>query len=271
MIFSCVTYCPLLPLAYGRLNFISELLHTRMHLFTTVCLCECKHKTIVHCVDVWFVCFNSFVTIYFTFKMSSSTESAESPSTSSIDDGSVEVIRSTVRASIRNPGTPTRNIRKELFPSISNLQPQASTSKFSPPKKRRKKCPLSIAEKNIILNIYKTEINIHPEASVSDVVEKTSLAAGVSVASVYRILSEYKLKHKLSSPKKEKKRIKLLDTIDDFDRTAIRRKVHQFFFQNQIPTIDKILKVVNDDPDIPNFKRTSFYKLIKCLNFKFVK
>lgn len=42
--------------------------------------------------------------------------------------------------------------------------------------------------------------------------------------------------------------------MDDFDKNAIRRKVHQFF---------------NDDPYLSTFKRATFYKLFKTLNFKF--
>lgn len=59
--------------------------------------------------------------------------------------------------------------------------------------------------------------------------------------------------------------------IDDFDKNAIRRKVHQFFFRNEIPTVDSVLREVNADNDLPKFKRTTFYKLLKKLNFKFEK
>ncbi|KAL4718064.1 hypothetical protein ACJJTC_004091 [Scirpophaga incertulas] len=43
------------------------------------------------------------------------------------------------------------------------------------------------------------------------------------------------------------------DKLDDFTFSAIRRKVHQFYMANEAPTIAKILKVVNEDPDLPNF------------------
>ncbi|CAH1957897.1 unnamed protein product [Acanthoscelides obtectus] len=41
--------------------------------------------------------------------------------------------------------------------------------------------------------------------------------------------------------------------------------------KNEIPTIDKILKQVNDDEDLPNFKRSTFHKLLKELDFRFLK
>lgn len=36
-------------------------------------------------------------------------------------------------------------------------------------------------------------------------------------------------------------------------------------------TIYKVLTNVNEDTMLPNFKRTTFYKLLKSLNFKYVK
>jgi hypothetical protein len=41
--------------------------------------------------------------------------------------------------------------------------------------------------------------------------------------------------------------------------------------KNEIPTIDKILQAVNDDPARPNFKRTVLYETIKKLDFVFTK
>lgn len=48
-------------------------------------------------------------------------------------------------------------------------------------------------------------------------------------------------------------------------------KFTSFFFRNEIPTIDKVLRVVNDDADLPNFSRSTFYKLLKHLKFQYKK
>ena len=48
--------------------------------------------------------------------------------------------------------------------------------------------------------------------------------------------------------------------LDNFDQTAIQLKVHKFFRRNEVPTIDKLLKEVNDDPRLPNFKRSTFHR-----------
>lgn len=53
-----------------------------------------------------------------------------------------------------------------------------------------------------------------------------------------------------------------------FDKNAVRRKVNQSFFKNELPTIDKVLIVINDDPLLlPSFKRTTFDKLRKMILF----
>lgn len=221
----------------------------------------------------------------------SSTDTAESPASTPSTSGAGQfsesriILQEPTRGHFRSP---TKNVRKQLFPSKSELQPEASTSRlqpqasasmlppqsftssYSPPKKRQKKCPLSRAEKNMIMNVYKTELDADPSNLISDIVKKTSASTGVSTTTVYRVVAEYK-RGEFSSPKKSKKRMTILDAVDDFDQTAIRRKVHEFFFKNEIPTIDKMLKAVNDDPDLPSFKRTTFYQLIKVLNFKYAK
>ncbi|CAI6345238.1 unnamed protein product [Macrosiphum euphorbiae] len=63
----------------------------------------------------------------------------------------------------------------------------------------------------------------------------------------------------------------LLDKIDDLDRNTLRQKVHSFWLKKELPTIDKILEAVNDDPALPNFKRTTLYTTIKKLYFVFTK
>lgn len=121
----------------------------------------------------------------------------------------------------------------------------------------------------MILNVYKTALESNPELTISDIGDKAACITGVSKASVFRVMREYTNCGVLNSPKKTKLRKRVLDDIDDFDRNAIRRKVHEFFFRNELPTINKVLKVVNDDPDLPTLKRTTFYYLLKELNFTY--
>ena len=83
------------------------------------------------------------------------------------------------------------------------------------------------------------------------------------------MISEYKKYGKLNSWKKTKSRKRVLDDIDDFDKNTIRRKVQEFFFRNELSTINKVLKSVNDVTDLPTFKRTTFYHFLKELHFTY--
>jgi hypothetical protein len=46
-------------------------------------------------------------------------------------------------------------------------------------------------------------------------------------------------------------------------KSAIKRNVHGFHFSSDIPTVDKILTAVNDDPELPYFKRATMYELLR--------
>ena len=45
--------------------------------------------------------------------------------------------------------------------------------------------------------------------------------------------------------------------------------MHEFFFKNELPTINKVLKSINDDTDLPIFKRLAFYHLVKEIHFTY--
>ncbi|CAF4946614.1 unnamed protein product [Pieris macdunnoughi] len=79
---------------------------------------------------------------------------------------------------------------------------------------------------------------------------------GIGVTSVHSVLKEYKKNEQF----KNKKR---------FFFAAMRGKVHHFFNANESPTIIKILKVVNEDPDLPNFSWSTLRNVLKHLNFKY--
>ncbi|XP_050563610.1 uncharacterized protein LOC118264399 [Spodoptera frugiperda] len=100
-------------------------------------------------------------------------------------------------------------------------------------------------------------------------VSKTADILGIGVTSVYSVLKEYKENEQFKSPEKRGPKHNFKDKLDDFTFTAIRRKVHQFFYANEPPTIAKVLKVVNEDTDLPNFSWSTLRKIMKHLNFKY--
>ena len=150
--------------------------------------------------------------------------------------------------------------------------PQPGCSFGSPIKKHKQGKGFHTGEKTQIINAYKTLLKDNPELAIKDIVSKVASSLGVTIRSVYRILKEYRSTGQLKSPKKKKPKTKtILNTTDDFTKAAIRSKVHAFYIRNKLPTLDKILAAVNDDSDIANFSRTTLYRLLLDIGFKFEK
>lgn len=60
----------------------------------------------------------------------------------------------------------------------------------------------------------------------------------------------------VTSPNRKRNRPGVVNKIDDFDKNAIRRKVHSFWLIKDLPTIAKLLIAINEDKSLPNIKET---------------
>lgn len=98
-----------------------------------------------------------------------------------------------------------------------------------------------------------------------------SKASGVGQRTIQTTLSEYKSQGTVSSPSKERFRPTIIEKIDEFDKNAIRQKIHNFWRNREIPTIKKMLVAINEDETLPNMKRTSFQAVLKYLQFEYLK
>lgn len=106
---------------------------------------------------------------------------------------------------------------------------------------------------------------------IKEVVMLLSKELGIGQRTIQTTIAKYKTTKTVSSPNKTKIRATFKEKVDDFERNAIRRKIHSFWFKKEIPTLDKILVAVNEDPDLPTFKRSTLHLLVRDLNFVFVK
>ena len=107
-----------------------------------------------------------------------------------------------------------------------------------------------------------------PDIKYQEMISEISRVLGIGRRTVISTISEYKHEGMVISPNKKRARTTLFDKIDDLDRNGLRQKVHSFWLRRELPTIDKILYVINDDPALPNFKRTSLFKVIKKIGFR---
>ena len=160
-------------------------------------------------------------------------------------------------------------------------EPEAGTSQTnfvhtfpSPKKKRLKTGPLSSSEKQTLINVFKYVEETWPKEcfpSKTDIVQKTGEIMGMSVPTVYRVINQYKTLHRVESPPPPARKPSQIDSFDDMDLAAVRRKVHMFFFSNEMPTIEKVMESVNNDDSLPNIKKDVMCKLMKKLGFKYSK
>lgn len=136
---------------------------------------------------------------------------------------------------------------------------------------KRRKQHFSSQEKVMIHNSYDTFLKETPQASKNDIAKTIASSLGIHWVSVHRIVNEKQKKGVLKSPIKQTTRKSVISTTDSFTENAIRRIIHGFFSRNEIPSLDKILAIVNDDASLANYRRTTFHKLLKHMGFKFVK
>jgi len=128
----------------------------------------------------------------------------------------------------------------------------------------------------MIINLYKAKMAKQnnadgPKLKAKEMIKIISEESGIGQRTVSVTLSEYRNKGTVSSPNKTKVRPTVTEKVDDFDQDAIRKKVHEFWHRREIPTLKKILTAVNKDTTLPNFSETSLRRLLKHLNFEYVR
>lgn len=134
--------------------------------------------------------------------------------------------------------------------------------------------PIKSGNRQTVLNVFEYFKKLHPTDSVDTLVQKTSGATGTSKRSIYRFRSEYS-RGNIASPRKCRKKVEYKNSrgskYNRFVISAIRRIVHSFFKNNLPPTLSAVLSTVNGESDLPNFKRTTLWTLLKESGFTFEK
>lgn len=74
-----------------------------------------------------------------------------------------------------------------------------------------------------------------------------SKSSGIDQRTIQTTLAEYKNKGTVSSPNKKKIRPIIIEKVNNFDKNAIRQKIHSFWFNREVPTIAKMLTAINED------------------------
>lgn len=104
---------------------------------------------------------------------------------------------------------------------------------------------------------------------VVNVYDLVSEATGVSKRSCVKISEEGKQNNgHYHSPTQRYSVSRKRIIVDEFDRAAIRRTIHNFFIRKEYPTLNKVLAEVRDK-EIFNGCRTTLWKIIHEIGFKY--
>ncbi|XP_052746205.1 uncharacterized protein LOC112046168 [Bicyclus anynana] len=93
-------------------------------------------------------------------------------------------------------------------------------------------------------------------------IQKTSKTLGISSGTVFRIMKEYERE---GAVKARKNRVKQSDKLTDFQKKTILNKAISIIKNGESLTLAKMLQAVNNDVNLPSFKKTTFHRLFKLL------
>lgn len=123
---------------------------------------------------------------------------------------------------------------------------------------------LSLDAKEIIKNVFTTLIE-REKLSKMDCVEETATLTKVPKKTVWKIVNK---------PITERKRRKDSGTckkLDGSDEDLVRRKIYKMYEEQTVPTLDNLLKRLEIDNTGINCGRTTLWKCLQCIGFKFKK
>jgi len=123
----------------------------------------------------------------------------------------------------------------------------------------------------MIINLYKDLMERDPKIKYIDMIDTLSKSSGIGQSTIKKTLAEYRQTGIVKSPTKIRSKKQLFDKLDDIELQGLRQKVHSFWLKGELPTIDKILKVVNDDSQLGNYSRTSLYRVLLKMQFTYIK
>ncbi|XP_026815585.1 uncharacterized protein LOC113555472 [Rhopalosiphum maidis] len=128
-----------------------------------------------------------------------------------------------------------------------------------------------------IINAYKTKfaeqanMPAKQKPKYRDLIKSISKETGIGQRTVSTILSEYKKNGTVTSPNRKINRPTIIEKVDDFYKNEIRKIIHEFWLRKEVPTMIKVLMIMHENSNFPTFSNTSFRKILKDLNFEFIK
>ncbi|XP_076248010.1 uncharacterized protein LOC143187652 [Calliopsis andreniformis] len=117
-------------------------------------------------------------------------------------------------------------------------------------------------QKKMLICLYTAKKKRNPEMKYEAVIKELVMETGIGRNIIVRTIATYKKERKVNSSNKKKKRTTIFVPTDETMKMAISREIHDFWFRKEIPILKKILVDINNDPELPNYTRTTLYRIL---------
>ncbi|XP_023952552.2 uncharacterized protein LOC112056362 [Bicyclus anynana] len=173
------------------------------------------------------------------------------------------------------------NTQLQLIDQIMSIEAQRNTrlraaaeDTASPPKpnpkpeKPRVQKPLSVREKLWVKNVYdyvykvKSAECTYEDPQKNECLLKVAEILDISKKTVYAVLREIKLNGVPREPKKSGPKRSFKDKLSKETFTAITQIVHQCRLKKETPFLVKVTQAVNNNPNLPNFSKTTIRSIL---------
>lgn len=143
-------------------------------------------------------------------------------------------------------------------------------------KKMKQGMSYSCKEKTIILNVFKYFRNEFPEVCVTEIVRRTAKATGCSEKSIFQFRKEESSAEGFKAPSttKVRRNININSRDIKYDgsvRQSIKNIIYDLKYKNITPSLNTILKQVNNDAQLPNFSLMTLRRLLFDMGFCYEK
>ena len=162
-----------------------------------------------------------------------------------------------------------------MYIDLRAMDPNKNSPECYQLKKKRK--IFTSGEREMILSVYKHFRAKTVDGGITTVHEaarQTAEAVGASCTTVLQVKADYRNGKGLETPRKHRgteRKVTRLQKYDSFTQAAIRRKVHMLYREDDLPTLNKVVSIVNEDDDLPTFSKTTMRRLLLDIRFKYIK
>ncbi|XP_068219992.1 uncharacterized protein [Palaemon carinicauda] len=132
---------------------------------------------------------------------------------------------------------------------------------------------LTSQSRNMVMSVFKFIAQGGWYETMTDVLTNTAVATGVSMRTVQHLkqLNMTLCDGIFRSPKPKKRTSTVVDQVDNFDRECIKREILSFYERGELPTISSLLERIKEPPVNFRGSRSSLYKLVRIMGFRFRK